>query len=106
MTLIALPDGAVPLVVGTVLALGALTLVLSPLLSGEAEVRAEDEQKAECDEGIDKTLDESGEKDVAAECECQDHVRPPLRKGTRLEGDRRVRVVLGRVLRIGPGRVP
>jgi len=29
-----------------VLALGALTLVLSPLLSGEAEVRAEDEQKA------------------------------------------------------------
>ena len=46
MSLVALPDGAVPLVVGTVLALGALTLVLSPLLSGEAEVRAEDEQKA------------------------------------------------------------
>lgn len=46
MTLVALPDGAVPLVLGTVLALGALTLVLSPLLSGEAEVRAEDEKKA------------------------------------------------------------
>jgi hypothetical protein len=29
----ALPEGAVPLVVGTALALGALTLVLSPLLS-------------------------------------------------------------------------
>lgn len=29
----ALPDGALPLVVGTALALGALTLVLSPLLS-------------------------------------------------------------------------
>jgi len=46
MTLVAMPEGAVPLVLGTVLALGALTLVLSPLLSGEAEVRAEDEQKA------------------------------------------------------------
>lgn len=46
MTLVALPDGAVPLVLGTLLALGALTLVLSPLLSGEAEVRAEDEQRA------------------------------------------------------------
>ncbi len=46
MTLVALPEGAVPLVLGTVLALGALTLVLSPLLSGEAEVRAEDEKKA------------------------------------------------------------
>ncbi|HEY0931948.1 MAG TPA: zinc ribbon domain-containing protein [Gemmatimonas sp.] len=34
----ALPDGAVPLVVGTALALGALTMVLAPLLSGgEAE---------------------------------------------------------------------
>ena len=30
----ALPDGALPLVVGTALALGALTLVLAPLLSG------------------------------------------------------------------------
>ena len=46
MTLVAIPEGAVPLVLGTVLALGALTLVLSPLLSGEAEVRAEDEKKA------------------------------------------------------------
>jgi hypothetical protein len=46
MTLVAMPEGAVPLVMGTVLALGALTMVLSPLLSGEAEVRAEDEQKA------------------------------------------------------------
>ena len=46
MTLVAIPEGAIPLVVGTVLALGALTLVLSPLLSGEAEVRAEDEMKA------------------------------------------------------------
>ncbi len=44
MTLMALPEGAVPLVLGTVLALGALTLVLSPLLSGEAEVRADDEK--------------------------------------------------------------
>jgi len=46
MTLVAMPEGVVPLVLGTVLALGALTLVLSPLLSGEAEVRAEDEKKA------------------------------------------------------------
>ncbi len=46
MALAALPEGAVPLVLGTLLALGALTLVLSPLLSGEAEVRAEDEQRA------------------------------------------------------------
>ena len=46
MTLVSIPEGAIPLVVGTVLALGALTLVLSPLLSGEAEVRAEDEMKA------------------------------------------------------------
>ncbi len=46
MTLVAMPDGAVPLVVGTVLALGALTMVLSPLLSGEAEVRADDAQRA------------------------------------------------------------
>jgi len=46
MTLVAMPEGAVPLVLGTFLALGALTLVLSPLLSGEAEVRAEDEKKA------------------------------------------------------------
>jgi hypothetical protein len=46
MLLLAMPEGAVPLVLGTVLALGALTLVLSPLLSGEAEVRAEDEQRA------------------------------------------------------------
>lgn len=44
MTLMAMPEGAVPLVLGTVLALGALTLVLSPLLSGEAEVRADDEK--------------------------------------------------------------
>ena len=44
--LLAMPEGAAPLVLGTALALGALTLVLSPLLSGEAEVRAEDEQKA------------------------------------------------------------
>ena len=46
MTLVAMPEGAVPLVLGTALALGALTLVLSPLLSGEVEVRAEDEKKA------------------------------------------------------------
>ncbi len=46
MSLVALPEGAGPLVLGTLLALGALTLVLSPLLSGEAEVRAEDEQRA------------------------------------------------------------
>ena len=46
MTLVALPEGAAPLVLGTVLALGALTLVLSPLLSGEAEVRADDEKRA------------------------------------------------------------
>lgn len=45
MTLMAMPEGAVPLVLGTVLALGALTLVLSPLLSGEAEVRADDEKR-------------------------------------------------------------
>jgi hypothetical protein len=44
--MLAMPEGAAPLVLGTALALGALTLVLSPLLSGEAEVRAEDEQKA------------------------------------------------------------
>ena len=46
MMMLAMPEGAAPLVLGTALALGALTLVLSPLLSGEAEVRAEDEQKA------------------------------------------------------------
>ena len=46
MTLVAIPEGAVPLVLGTVLALGALTMVLSPLLSGEAEVRADEEKKA------------------------------------------------------------
>ena len=46
MTLVALPDGAVPLVLGTALALGALTLVLSPLLSGEAEARADEEKQA------------------------------------------------------------
>lgn len=46
MSLAALPEGAVPLVLGTALALGALTMVLAPLLSGEAEVRAEDEQRA------------------------------------------------------------
>ncbi|WP_309670932.1 zinc ribbon domain-containing protein [Gemmatimonas sp.] len=46
MTLVAMPEAAVPLVLGTVLALGALSLVLSPLLSGEAEVRADDEKKA------------------------------------------------------------
>ncbi|WP_411281714.1 zinc ribbon domain-containing protein [Gemmatimonas sp.] len=46
MTLVAMPEGAVPLVLGTVLALGALTLVLSPLLSGEAEVRADDDKRA------------------------------------------------------------
>ena len=46
MALPALPEGAVPLVLGTALALGALTMVLAPLLSGEAEVRAEDEQRA------------------------------------------------------------
>lgn len=46
MTLVVMPEGTVPLVLGTVLALGALTLVLSPLLSGEAEVRAEDEKRA------------------------------------------------------------
>jgi hypothetical protein len=42
----ALPEGAVPLVLGTALALGALTLVLAPLLSGEDEVRADDEKRA------------------------------------------------------------
>lgn len=46
MSLVALPEGAVPLVLGTALALGALTLVLSPLLSGEVEVRADDEKRA------------------------------------------------------------
>ena len=46
MTIVAMPEGAVPLVLGTALALGALTLVLSPLLSGEDEVRADDEKKA------------------------------------------------------------
>ncbi|QJR35978.1 zinc ribbon domain-containing protein [Gemmatimonas groenlandica] len=46
MSLVAMPEGSVPLVLGTVLALGALTLVLSPLLSGEAEVRADDDKKA------------------------------------------------------------
>ncbi len=46
MTLVAMPEGAVPLVLGTVLALSALTLVLSPLLSGEAVVRADDEKTA------------------------------------------------------------
>ncbi len=45
MTLVALPEGSVALVVGTVLALAALTVVLSPLLSGEAEVRADDEKR-------------------------------------------------------------
>jgi len=35
MMLAALPEGAVPLAVGTALALGALTLVLSPLLSDD-----------------------------------------------------------------------
>lgn len=46
MSLLAMPEGAVPLVLGTALALGALTMVLSPLLSGEDEVRADDEQRA------------------------------------------------------------
>ena len=46
IALVALPEGSVPLVLGTVLALGALTLVLSPLLSGEVEVRADDEKRA------------------------------------------------------------
>ena len=32
--MMALPDGAMPLVVGTALALGALTMVLAPLISG------------------------------------------------------------------------
>ncbi len=35
MMLAALPDGALPLAVGTALALGALTMVLSPLLSDD-----------------------------------------------------------------------
>lgn len=35
----AIPDGAVPLVLGTALALVALTLVLSPLLSADEEAR-------------------------------------------------------------------
>jgi len=42
----AMPEGAGPLVLGTALALGALTLVLAPLLSGEDEVRADDEKRA------------------------------------------------------------
>lgn len=46
MTLVAIPEGAGPLVLGTVLALSALTVVLAPLLSGEAEVRADDEKRA------------------------------------------------------------
>jgi rRNA maturation endonuclease Nob1 len=46
MTIVAMPEGAVPLVLGTALALGALTLVLAPLLSGEDEVRADDEKRA------------------------------------------------------------
>lgn len=46
MSLLAIPEGAVPLVMGTALALGALTMVLSPLLSGEDEVRAEDDLRA------------------------------------------------------------
>jgi hypothetical protein len=46
MSIVALPEGAVPLVLGTALALGALTLVLAPLLSGEDEVRADDEKRA------------------------------------------------------------
>ena len=41
--LVAIPEGAVPLVLGTALALTALTLVLSPLLTGEADVRAADD---------------------------------------------------------------
>lgn len=43
MMLVAIPEGAVPLVLGTALALTALTLVLSPLLTGEADVRAADD---------------------------------------------------------------
>ncbi|MDQ8168592.1 MAG: hypothetical protein P3C09_12625, partial [Gemmatimonadota bacterium] len=43
MMLVAIPEGAVPLVLGTTLALTALTLVLSPLLTGEADVRAADD---------------------------------------------------------------
>jgi len=46
MSIVAMPEGAVPLVLGTALALGALTLVLAPLLSGEDEVRADDEKRA------------------------------------------------------------
>ncbi len=37
MILAALPDGAIPLAVGTVLALGGLTLVLSPLIGDDTE---------------------------------------------------------------------
>lgn len=37
MMLAALPDGAIPLAVGTVLALGGLTLVLSPLIGDDTE---------------------------------------------------------------------
>jgi hypothetical protein len=37
MILAALPDGAIPLAVGTLLALGGLTLVLSPLIGDDTE---------------------------------------------------------------------
>jgi hypothetical protein len=40
--LAALPDGAIPLAVGTVLALGGLTLVLSPLIGDDTEASDRD----------------------------------------------------------------
>jgi hypothetical protein len=71
--LVAIPEGAVPLVLGTALALTALTLVLSPLLTGEADVRATDDAqdareaarrraaRARRTRGQDEPLDGAGE---------------------------------------------
>ncbi len=44
--MMALPEGGMPLVVGTALALGALTLVLAPLVSGAADSDAQRRAKS------------------------------------------------------------
>lgn len=46
MILAALPDGAIPLAVGTILALGGLTLVLSPLIGDDTEGAERDASSA------------------------------------------------------------
>jgi hypothetical protein len=58
MILAALPDGAIPLAVGTVLALGGLTLVLSPLIgddTDDAEADASSSARAARDRKSNRT---------------------------------------------------